>query len=553
MQISKFIKVDVDVLLEWVYNDDDFLMEDYSIVNDTLRDTRAFSNQAKTGSQDSNTNNITDSQLFSLDPQRNKWGIVDPDPETNRYTFLQFQDYPGNVPFRYDTVRLHFPVDYTFKDKIGCLINISLFNQEQTIKFPLANYFYDKSDPNRLDLDLTAPPFLFQEKLWGKYIELQVPSPNVLINDVAIVNKNRIPRGGSIHSNLVEEDYNVLSNETPIFIDFQFLTKKEDKLSQIAWYTTEPFSTTLPTTPEFEQLGLTIQNSEEGDFFEIFGTFNGNSSEFNDFIQKGNLQGKKYYTLYEICIFEKNVKTSFQTYTQMDNFDIPIDFRPIIKYSTTTAVIDVTMKVINAVDDSTIQRRASYSMIQDEVSKYSKNLTKIDTRDTFKPKIYNAKPDQINVTMGDGLRNVEKVEVPFAVMFERFNVNVKNISESVNDTVYYGIGQLQILLYPSDNVIKFAIANGTDEDGVVPFEIPTTTVITLLFKSNKTKVEVPLFWESGEVNLAGGICVFRVPEAQFEAINTIYSEGFDQFYIQMVDNGNQTIIYPGRFLIYNAF
>jgi hypothetical protein len=553
MQISKFIKVDVDVLLEWVYNDDDFLMEDYSIINDTLRDTRAFSNQAQTGSQDSITNNVTESQLFSLDPLRNKWGIVDPDPETNRYTFLQFQDYPGNVPFRYDTVRLHFPVDYTFKDKVGCLLNISLFNQEQTIKFPLANYFYDKSDPNRLDLDLTAPPFLFQEKLWGKYIELKVPSPNVLINDVAIVNKNRIPRGGSIHSNLVEEDFNVLSSETPIFIDFQFLTKKEDKLSQVAWYTTEPFSTTLPTTPEFEQLGLTIQNSEEGDFFEIFGTFNANSSEFNDFIQRGNLQGKKYYVLYDICIFEKNVKTSFQTYTQMENFDIPIDFRPIIKYSTTTAVIDVTMKVINAVDDSTIQRRASYSMIQDEVAKYSKNLTKIDTRDTFKPKIYNAKADQINVSMGNGLRNVEKVKVPFAVMFERFNVNVKNISESVNDTVYYGIGQLQILLYPSDNVVKFAIANGTDEDGVVPFEIPTTTTITILFKSNKTKVEVPLFFESGQVNLSNGIVVFRIPETHFETLNSIYNEGFDQFYIQMVDNGNSSIIYPGRFLPYNSF
>lgn len=553
MQISKFIKVDVDVLLEWVYNDDDFLMEDYSIINDTLRDTRAFSNQAQTGSQDSTTNNITESQLFSLDPQRNKWGIVDPDQETNRYSFLQFQDYPGNVPFRYDTVRLHFPVDYTFKDKVGCLLNISLFNQAQTIKFPLANYFYDKSDPNRLDLDLTAPPFLFQEKLWGKYIELKVPSPNVLINDVAIVNKNRIPRGGSIHSNLVEEDFNVLSSETPIFINFQFLTKKEDKLSQVAWYTTEPFSTTLPVTPEFEQLGLTIKNSEEGDYFEIFGTFNGNSTEFDNFIQRGNLQGKKYYALYDICIFEKNVKTSFQTYTQMENFDIPIDFRPIIKYSTTTAVIDVTMKVINAVDDSTIQRRASYSMIQDEVAKYSKNLTKIDTRDTFKPKIYNAKPDQINVTMGNGLRNVEKVEVPFAVMYERFNVNVKNISESVNDTVYYGIGQLQILLYPSDNVVKFAIANGTDEDGVVPFEIPTTTTITILFKSNKTKVEVPLFFESGQVNLSNGIVVFRIPETHFETLNDIYNEGFDQFYIMMKDTGNSSVITAGRFLPYNSF
>lgn len=554
MKVSKFIKVDVDVLLEWIYNDDDFVIEDYTIINDTLRDSRAFSNSPTTSSQKSETNNITNSQLFLLDSQKNKWGIVDTDPETNRYSFLQYQDYPGNVPFRYDTIRLHFPIDYTFKDKLGCLLNISLFNQDQSIKFPLSNYFYDKTDPNRLDLDLTAPPFLFQEKFWGKFIEIQVPSPSVIINDVALINNQRLPRGGSIHKNLVEDDFNVLSNETPIFIDFQFLTKKEEKLSQVSWFTTEPFSTTIPVVPEFEQLGLNIENSNNGDYFEIYGTFNGNTSEFNDFIQNGNLQGKRYYALYEVSLFEKNIKTSSQTYSQFENFDIPIDFRPIIKYSTTTAVIDVTMKIINSVDDTIILRRASYSMIQDEVGKYSKNLTKINTRDTFKPKIYNAKPDQLNVSFGNGLINTEKIEVPFAVMFERFNINVKNVSEQVNDTLYYGIGQLQILLYPSDNIVTFAIANGTDVNGRVPFEIPSYAKITLLFKSNKTKVEVPLFWESNSVNLSKGIVEFRIVETYFETLKQIYDEGFDQFYIIMGnDNGVNTCLYPGRFLIYNSF
>lgn len=552
MKISKYIKVDVDVLLEWVYNDDDYVMEDYSIVIDTLRNTRAFSNKAYTGGVKSSNNNITDNQLFLLDKQRNKWGIVDSNNDTNKYTFLQFQDFTGNVPHRYDTVRLHFPVDYTFKDKVGCLLNISLYNQSQTLKIPLTNYFYDKSNPNRLDLDLTTPPFLFQEKLWGKYIELKVPSPNVLVDDVIYINKNRIPRAGSIHSNLVGKEIDVFSNETPIFIDFQFLTKKEVKLNQTAWFTTNPFSTTLPIVPEFEQLGLTIKNSDEGDYFEIFGTFNNNSSEFNSFIEKGNLQGKRYYAIYEVNIFEKNIRTSYQTYSQMDNFDVPIDFRPIIKYSTTTAVIDVNMKIINAVDSTTIQRRASYSMIQDEVAKYSKNLTKINTRDTYKPKIYNNKGNNVNINMGN-FNTIQKVDVPYAVMYERYNVNVRNVSENVNDTVYYGMGQMQILLYPSDNIVKFAISNGVNKEGVIPFQIPTSAQIILMFKSSKTKVEVPLFIESNAVNLAGGIVVFRIPEINFETIKSIYTEGFDQFYIQMTDNAISSIIYAGRFLIYNSF
>lgn len=553
MRISKFIKVDKDVLLEWIYDDDNFIAEDYRIIIDTLKDTRAFSQTENTGVIPNTTNNESEKQLFSLDVATNKWGIVDSNPDTNRYTFLQFQQFPGNVPHRYDIIRLHFPVNYTFKDKIGCLLNVNLMTSDQTKRYPLTNYHYDQTDPNRSvsEMTLAAPPFLFQEVLWGKYIEISVPSPSTVINDVEISGGNRVPRDGGIHKNLVEDDVNVLSNETPIFINFSFLTKRQEQLSQVSYLTTEPFSTSLPVTPEFEQLGLKIEPSTQGDFFEIFGTFNGTISEFNKFIDVSRTQGKNYYVLYEICTFEKNIKTSNVTFSQFDNFDSPIDFRPIIKFSTTTATIDVTMKLVDAADDSIILRRGSYSMLQDEVALYSKNLTKIDVRDTFKPKVYNAKPDQINLQIGSGVGNKQIVNVPFAVMYERFNIVTRNKNEEVNDTTWYGIGIQQILLYEQDNVIKFAIGKGTDEDGIIPFQIPEGTPVFLQFKSSKKLVEAPLFYEGGEINLAGGIVVFRILSSQMDLIKEIKKDGFDQFYITFKpENGVETLIYPGRFLLY---
>ena len=36
MRISKFIKVDNDVLLEWIYDDSNFLIEDYRMIIDTV-------------------------------------------------------------------------------------------------------------------------------------------------------------------------------------------------------------------------------------------------------------------------------------------------------------------------------------------------------------------------------------------------------------------------------------------------------------------------------------------------------------------------------------
>ena len=74
-----------------------------------------------------------------------------------------------------------------------------------------------------------------------------------------------------------------------------------------------------------------------------------------------------------------------------DDFNESIEYRPIIKYSTTTAVIDVEMRMIDAVDDSYIVRKASYGMLQDEVSKYSLRLSKINLKNAFKPKVYNIK------------------------------------------------------------------------------------------------------------------------------------------------------------------
>lgn len=553
MRSSRYIKVDKNVLLEWIYDDDNFIAEDYRIVIDTLKDTRSFSQNENTDSVNSVTNNTTTQQLFNIDQQSNKWGIVDPDPNTNRFLYLQYQEFSGNVPFRYDIVRLHFPIGYTFEDKLGVLLNINLYNQSQNEIFPLSNFYYDKTDINRsLELELTAPPFLFQEILWGKYLEIQIPSAYAMVSDTTILdNSVKIPRDGSRHKNLVEEDINRLSNESPILLNFQFLTKREKKLNQVSYLTTTPFKTNVPVVPEFEELGVDIQPSNQGDYFEIFGTFNSNISEFNTFINNAIRSGRRYYATYQINVFEKNIQTTSQEFYQDDNFDSPIDFRPIIKFSTTTATIDVTLRLVDSVDGSALIRRSTYSMLQDEVSKYSTFLSKINVKDTYKPKVYNNKSENISLNMNGSVER-QKVEVPFPVFIERYNINTKNINEEINDTTWFGIGQQQILLYPSDNIIKFAIGKGTDNDGIIPLSITTGVPVFLQFKSDKKIVEVPLYFDGSEVNLTEGIVVFRIMESQIETIREIKKSGFDQFYIlSKPDTGINTVIYAGRFLIYN--
>lgn len=542
MRSSKYVKVDKDVLLEYIYVDDNYLTEDYRIIYDTLRNVKSFSN--------TDIENKTENQLFCLEPKNNKWGVVDY-TENNKYYNLQFQTFSGNVPFNYNIIRLHFPINYTFKDKLGFLLNIGLYNQSQNTIYYLSNYFYDKSIVERNDMQYTSPPFLFQEKLWGKYIEIEIPSPIELIKSVNIQNGVKYPKTGTIQKNLIGSSTDVFSSETPIMIDFQFLTKNETKLDKEYYFVTNSFSVTLPTVPEYEQLSLTIEHHSDNDYFEIYGTYGNIRSEFETFINTQNKLGKSYYVTFDILMYEKNIQTSSSTYLIMENFDKAIEYRPIIKYSTTTALIDVTMKLINAIDDTVIIRKSNYAMLQDQVAKYSKKLTKINVANTYKPKIYNNKASNISINYkGNTIK--EKIETTTPVMYDRYNVNVKNISDTVNDTTYYGLGLGQIILYPSDNILKFAIANGKNETGYVPFSVPESASLFLQFKDNDSIVEVPIYYDSSEVNYSNGIVVFLVNETYYKTIKKISENGYDQYYIVMKNKDNITsVIYAGRFLTYN--
>jgi hypothetical protein len=63
-------------------------------------------------------------------------------------------------------------------------------------------------------LNFTSPPLLFQEKLWGKNITIEIPS----LSEVSGQLTNSSPKSDSINDNLTSG--NGLSMTSPIFIDF---------------------------------------------------------------------------------------------------------------------------------------------------------------------------------------------------------------------------------------------------------------------------------------------------------------------------------------------
>lgn len=572
-KVSKFIKLDKDILLEYIYNEGNLISEAYNILVNSKDRKRSYMAFDTTG-----TGNEQSNQLFNIDPIESKWGKVNPD----FYTFLQVKNYSAPSPIRHDTLKFHIPINWTFGEYLGFYIRVYTYDSLNQREFELSNFYFDMTDVSQQYLmNFASPPLLFQEKLWGKNIQIEIPA----VSEIATQLTDNRPTDNSINFNLTGG--NGLSLKSPIFVDFHFIENIQT-INGVTSYSLESArTTTIPQTPEFEKLGLKIENSPNGDFFEIYGTYNGTVGEFKRFIDDSIALGNRYYIQYNITTYEQNIRGKTTTITITDGFNEPIEYRPIIKYSTTTAIIDVEMRLIDSVDESYIIRRASYGMLQDEVSKYSLKLMKINLESANKPKIYNIKssinPDLVGVANSFGVipvnnnpksppvprvklesvtnpnstsqrieENVvvEQVKVPFPVLVDRFNIMAKSDSAILDNKSFYGFGKIQILLYPFDNIVSFSVATGTPEQPQY-LDMSGYNEIKLIIRNDANSISFTPYIESGQIDLANGVIAFKVSESKFLEIKRIYNSGVNVFYITGTNTTTTSVIYTGLFKLYD--
>jgi len=549
MKISKYAKVHRDVLFEYVYNDGNLISEQYKVLVNIKDGIKSF-----LSTDTSATNNIKSNQLFKIDPVASKFGKVDP----TYYSFLQEKDYSSGIPVRYDTIKLHLPINYTFGEYIGAYIKVYTYGYDNRNLFELCNFYFDMSDISQSYLlNYTSPPLLFQEKLWGKNLTIEIPSAS----EIAAQRVDNRAKENSINSNLT--DGIGLSLTSPVFVDFHFINKSQT-LNGVTTYFLSPKTTiTVPQTPEFEQLGLKIDHSVNGDFFEIYGTYNDTIAELKTFIENSHTLGNNYQIEYSITMYEQNIKGKTLRILVDDNFNEKIEYRPIIKYSTTTAIIDVEMKLIDTVDESYTIRRSSYGMLQDEVSKYSLNLSKINLRNASKPKIYNTRVGSslfgdANSGMGTGNFEstnitIQPIKVPFPVLIDKFNIVGKSENVVFQKNKFYGIGKLLINVFPFDNVINFIIAQSIEEGSstIQYLDMSNMGEIQLEFKNTSIEVKVPIYREA-ENNPSIGQVVFKLVKNKISDVRKIYESGSNVFYVTSTTADITTVIYSGLFKMYDS-
>lgn len=537
MKQSVYKKVHRDVLLEWIYDTNNNISDTFKVLKNNKDKTNSYIG----GNLTSNT---ISNQLFPLDPVQNKWSKIN----TSQYNFLQVTDYTSDGPLRHDQIKIHFPSNYNFAEYRGVLLKVYTYDYDKKKLITLSSFYYDKNDTNQSALiDTITPPLLYEDRLWDREIMIDIPS----VHAVSLQRTSGFPTTGSLNDVLT--DGVGLSLTSPIFIDFHFITSVTQIGSTTNYLVTTPFIIQVAQSEELEELSLFAQESTKGDYFEFYPIYNGSFDQFQTWIQQSYTLNKIYMTEYLITLFEQNVKGKTTRYVIEDDFSETIEWRPIIKYSTSLASIDIELRLIDKVDGSIITRKAIYGLKPDQISKYSLNIKKINIQNTQKPKIYVKKKIELaqidSLTRGNPQEIVIDVNKPSLINLNNISCYSENdLNSKTGNTLsdYHSIGGVKILITPFDNILRFSLAlKSTDSLDFV--DLTDCQDLKINFKSDKKNLEFGLY-NVERSNLKNGGCLFRIPQSSFNDLKQMWLEKNNLFYITTNNKGTKTVIYSGLFI-----
>lgn len=539
-KISKFIKINDKTLMEWVFDNEQYVSENYKVV------TNLNENKKRNFLSTTNINNKEHS-LFKLDSVLKKYAVIN----TSKYNFLQEQDYSSS-PVQYDTVRLYFPTTYNFlfEGYVGLYLKIFSYGYYNKEIYELSNIFFDSTLTTSSGLTNLAIPFMYDEQQWGKYYEFKIPSVDYLSNQRNISSTGNTVWENSINDNLTLGEG--LSQTSPIFVDFSYLNSKETVLGSTYYYASESYRTSFPKSPEYNTLAVNITESTEGDFFEIYGMYAGSRENLDNFIREMENKGRSIRIEYDIYLYEENLQTNLQTVSVTNDYTKKIYYRPILTISNTTAAIKVIMRVIDLVDMSTISRTSTIGL-NNNIQKYGKKLLSLNVQNLNKLKIYNAKPDEIvlgkDYFSGNVTTEIIKVNSPQLIEVGKIIIN-----SPTSTTDYKGTGLLNLIITPFDNIIQFRIAQ-IPTNSTTSFEqydlsgILNNSEIVLIFKSDTESVEKYIYNEADN-DYQHGIINFKIVENDLSVLKKIYDKGYINFYLTILSNKVKTLLYSGTFTFY---
>ena len=457
----------------------------------------------------------------------------------------------------YDTIRLHLRTGYSFS---GRGYDGFLFQTKVKRISGVYNYLNSTVYKNSSNFEIQNPnPFILADSAYSKYIEIKVPSLVEMFspatneefkNTFFGTGDNSIPSSANY-----EFDFKLIS---------EVFTEGTDEFINVV----EGKSLILPQEDEFTNISVNVEHALDGDYFKIYGTYNGDQALFENYIT-GRIatSSDDLIIFYEVQVAEQlglnYINTFNNTFTQTEAYDEAIVFRPVIINSSISSnfLLTVNMRIYNETNNTQIIKTAS--LIYTQPKKYGKKLLKLNLNSNFAPSvIYNTLPNSsVNRELNQFVNSIrpsvgETKYVPVAVDTYRLmagstivSVNGPEISD-VSPIEFKAKGEETIYLSKvSDNFIKFKIAQA-DGDSMKSISLVNAEDLLLIIKSGTIEQQISHDPTFPGIDLGIGECIFKVTKSvasRFDEKDANVSP--DKFYLNIKNGSTESLLYNGKVMI----
>jgi hypothetical protein len=452
----------------------------------------------------------------------------------------------------YDTVRLHLRTGFSFS---GRGYEGFLFQVKAKRYSGIYNYFTSLAYLNYSNFEIQNPkPFVISGVAYSKFIEVKVPSLVDMYDN-------------TLNLDFQDAFFGTGQNAVDPTSNYEIVFKLIDKITEInnVKYIdcSENLNVTVSQEDEYQDISAVIEEAIDGDYFKIYGLKDGSIDNFAKYINlRQQTGGDDIVAFHDIEVLEQIgttfTQTSTVTYAQVDNFDNPIVYRPVIQSAnvSNSFLINYNLRIYNETDNTQILKQAS--LIYNKPSKYAKRMIQLNVNGEL-THVYNKIASTTATTSINNFINSirpsigETKYVPVAVdtlNVVSANTNVQldgtNVT-ALNNLTYFGLGQGVITLSKvSDNFIKLRIAQ-KEGDTLKEISLVNAEKIEMIIKSGA--VEQSIFSDPTfpNVDMGKGEVLFKIEKSvanKFDQPETNIAS--DTFYINIVNGSTNSMLYYGK-------
>ena len=287
----------------------------------------------------------------------------------------------------YDTIRLHLKTGFSFaaRGKEGFMFHVKVKRESGVY-----NYFTSIVYLNHSNFEISNPnSFVLGDTSYSKYIQIKVPS--LIYFDVSTKNKD-------FHDAFFGENEDAILDSTNYEISLKLINTLTEEGNVEYINVEDTIDVTVSREDEYLDIAANIEEVEDMDYFQVYGTKDGSRQGFENYIN-GRIQTSSddIIIFHDIEVSEQIgldfLDTSSMTFTQTANYEAPIPFRPIIFNASIASSFYIrhTMRIYNETDNTQIIKVAT--MTSYNTKKYGTRMEKINLRNVDPTIIYNKLPN----------------------------------------------------------------------------------------------------------------------------------------------------------------